>query len=261
MTTIKNPFLMAGIGLHSGERVKLFFRPALPGSGIYFLWEGKKVAALACNVIDTRRGTSLDGVAVVEHLLSAAYGLGIADLEVEIEGNELPALDGSALPYVEAFENAGLAGEKAPKNIYSVASPVKVSAGEAFLEALPYRGFRINFMVDFQGIGLQMFSFDSGKQSYRKEIAPARTFGYLEEYEALRARGRARGAAAENALIISKAGYVNPPRFPDEVVRHKILDLIGDLALLGRPLQAEINAGKSGHKLNLELVRRLLNYG
>jgi UDP-3-O-[3-hydroxymyristoyl] N-acetylglucosamine deacetylase len=261
MTTINNPFVMEGVGLHSGEKVKLFFRPAPPDSGVCFLRAGKKIAALAHNVIDTRRGTSLDGVATVEHLLSAAYGIGLTDLEVEVEGHELPALDGSSLPYVEAFENAGINRSGAPGNILSLPSSIKIIEGDALLEAVPCRGFRIHFMVDFEGIGEQKFSFEPGKQSYKAEIAPARTFGYFEEYQNLKSRGLAQGASLENALVIGKEGYLNAPRFPDELVRHKILDLIGDLSLLGRPLQAEINAVKSGHKLNIELVRRVVRHG
>ncbi len=256
--TISNPFRLSGSGLHSGQESLLFFSPAPANSGIYFIKEGRKIPALVEQVRETRRGTSLDGIAVTEHLLSAIFGIGIDNLQIEIKGDELPAMDGSALPYVEALLHAGITEQKELKNPLIIEQPIKVVEDAASLELLPYRGFKIDFMVDFPGIGKQHCSFDSQKGNFKKEIAPARTFGYIEEYELLKQQGLARGASFENALILGKDGYINTPRFPDEIVRHKILDLIGDLALLGQPLQAEIRASKSGHKLNIELIRRLL---
>lgn len=245
-----------GTGLHSGRPVTVAIKPAAPGSGIVFVREGKKIPATIEHLKETRRGTTLEGLAVVEHFLSAAYGMGVYDLEIEVEGGELPALDGSALPWVEALEKLEVRNSKL--EIRKLKGPVKVAEGDASLEALPYHGFKVNFMVDFKRIGRQEFTFDAQKQNYKESIAPARTFGYLEEYESLKARGLALGASLENALVLNRNGYVNQPRFPDEVVRHKILDLIGDLALLGCPLDAEIKAVRSGHKLNAELVRRIL---
>jgi len=256
--TISQAFSLDGIGLHSGKQVKLKINPASPDSGIYFLRDGKKIPATINYLKETRRGTSLDGIAVVEHFLSAAYGLGIDNLEVEIMGPELPAMDGSSLPYVEALEKAGFKEQNQVKPFIEIKSPIKVVDGDSSLEVIPSSGFKVNFMVDFAGAGVQSFTFDAGRQSYKKEIAPARTFGYLDEYELLKEKGLALGASLENALVLGKDGYVNQPRFPDEVVRHKILDLIGDLALLSRPLHADFYAVKSGHKLNAELVRRLL---
>lgn len=256
--TIAGPFSLSGLGLHSGEKTSLLFKPAEVNAGIVFYKAGLKIPATVSQVIDTSRGTSLNGVAVVEHLLSALSGLGIDNLEIHLTGNELPALDGSALPYIKAFENAGIMDQASPKKLLVLSSPLKVISGNSSLEATPYRGFRVNFMVDFQGVGAQTFSFDFASQNYRQEIAPARTFGYLEEYEALKAQGLARGASIENALILGKSGFVTQPRFSDEVVRHKILDLIGDLSLLGQPLQAEITGVKSGHQLNIELVRKII---
>ena len=257
--TIQRPFSLSGVGLHSGKEAKITFSPAPPNSGIIFVKEGRKIPATIHNLKETRRGTALDGIAVVEHLLSAVYGLGLDNLEIEIAGEEAPALDGSALPYAAALEKAGIIEQKAPKTYREILTPVKIIEGAASLEALPSHGFNVNFMVNFEGVGEQKFTFDSEKQSYKKEIAPARTFGYFDEYESLKERGLARGASPENALILGKEGCINCPRFPDEVVRHKISDLIGDLALLGQPLRAEILAVKSGHKLNAELVRRILS--
>jgi len=256
--TIKRPFSLEGIGLHSGKAARIAVSPAAPNSGINFIRQGRKIPASIHHLKETRRGTALEGISVVEHFLSAAYGLGIDNLEAELLGDELPALDGSSLPYVEAFEKAGFLEQKEIKKFIALKSPIKIIDGGASLEAFPSRGFKIHFMVDFPAVGVQRLSFDAEKQSYKEEIAPARTFGYLEEYELLKEKGLALGASFENALVLGKDGYINQPRFPDEAVRHKILDLIGDLSLAGNPLHAEIYAVKSGHKLNAEMARRLL---
>ena len=247
---------VAGIGLHSGKPVKVKISAAPAGSGIVFIRAGERIPATIAQLKDTRRGTSLKGIAVVEHFLSAAYGIGAYDLEVEVVGDELPALDGSALPWAEAIEKAESRTQNTEHR--TLKRPIKLNDGKASLEALPHDGFRVEFMVNFKGIGEQFFVFDAEKQSYIKEIAPARTFGYLEETEELKRQGLALGASTENALVLSVNGYVNQPRFADEPVRHKILDLIGDLALLGRPLRAAIRAVCSGHKMNTDLVRLLL---
>jgi UDP-3-O-[3-hydroxymyristoyl] N-acetylglucosamine deacetylase len=245
-----------GLGLHSGKPARATIRSAPPGSGIVFIHKGKKIPATIDHLKETNRGTTLEGVAVVEHFLSAAYGIGAYDLEVEVDGDELPALDGSALPWVDALEKVG--HWTLDVGHFELVQPIKITDGLSSIEAVPYNGFKVDFMVNFEGIGPQEFTFDAERQNYKKEIAPARTFGYLEEYESLKARGLALGASYENALVLNKKGHVNDPRFPDEVVRHKISDLIGDLALLGRPLKARIKAVRSGHKLNAELVRRIL---
>jgi len=256
--TIKNSFQLSGVGIHSGKGVSLSVSPAPADSGVIFTKKGKKIPALAANVEETRRGTTLGGIAVVEHLLAAIAGLQIDNLHIEVVGNELPALDGSALPYVRALKNAGITEQNAARNYLTLASPLKVTDGEAAIEALPFHGFKVHFMVNFPGVGEQARSFDLQQGDFEKDIAPARTFGYIEEYELLKEQGLGRGAGFENALVLGKDGYVNTPRFPDEPVRHKILDLLGDFALLGRPLQAEIKAHKSGHNLNVELIRRIL---
>jgi UDP-3-O-acyl N-acetylglucosamine deacetylase len=255
--TIKNPSRLSGPGIHSGRDSALLFSPAPANAGVFFIKKGKKVPARVAQVKETRRGTSLDGIAVTEHLLAAVYALGIDNLEIKVAGEELPALDGSALPYLDALEKCGNVEQELPKDLLVIDRPIRVSDGEASLEAVPYRGFKLDFMVNFAGAGEQRCSFDLQKGDFRKEIAPARTFGYIEEYELLKEQGLARGASLDNALVLGKDGYINTPRFKDEPVRHKILDLIGDLALLGRPLLAEIKAVRSGHKLNIELVRRL----
>jgi len=255
MSRLPDPNLVEGIGLHSGQPVKVAVSRGLPGVGVSFVHLGKTVPALAENVTQTERGTSLSGIAVVEHFLSAAFGGHYYDLVASVEGNELPALDGSALPWVKVFEK--VASQASPPPIWALKKPLTVEDGGARIEASPYRGFKVDFMIKFKGIGEQRFVFDADKQDYKKEIAPARTFGFLEEIDSLRTKGLALGASAENALVLSAGGFVNEPRFPDEPVRHKILDLIGDLALFGRPLHAEIKAVMSGHKLNIALARLL----
>ena len=252
-TTVRKSIKLSGIGLHTGGAVQITISPAPGNSGIVLIKNGQTIPATVDQVKETIRGTTLKGVTVTEHLLAAAAGLGLDNLKIEVSGDELPALDGSALPYVEALEQAGIVEQAEPKNFFVLDQPIKLSN----LEALPFNGFKVNFMVDFPGVGPQSYSFELSPEAFKKEIAPARTFGYLEEYDSLKQRGLARGASLENALVLGKNGYVNPPRFPDELVRHKILDLIGDLALLGRPLKAEIKANKSGHKQNIELVKRL----
>ncbi|NQT29927.1 MAG: UDP-3-O-[3-hydroxymyristoyl] N-acetylglucosamine deacetylase [Candidatus Saganbacteria bacterium] len=257
--TIASPVPFCGIGLHSGKNVSLLISPASPNAGVYFIKQGKKVPALANCVSQTKRGTTLGGICVVEHLLSAVYALGLDNLQIEIDGDEVPALDGSALPFVLGLAAAGIVEQNTEKAPLFLSRPITLTQGEASLSALPHHGFKIDFMVDFPFVGEQSFGFCLEEESYKKEIAPARTVGYLEEYEDLKKEGLAQGASLENALVISKKGYVNQPRFRNEVVRHKILDLIGDLSLSGRPLRAHIFAIKSGHKLNIELVRRILN--
>jgi UDP-3-O-[3-hydroxymyristoyl] N-acetylglucosamine deacetylase len=256
--TISQPFTLSGIGIHSGKDTTVKVSPAPADHGIIFLKNNKKVPAQVGRVKKTKRGTSLDGIAVTEHFLAAAYGLGLDNLAVEVRGDELPILDGSALPLAEAFEQAGIIEQAAEKQPLSTYQPINLKDGDASLEVRPYRGFKVDFMVDFPVAGESRLSFDLIQWDFKKEIAPARTFGYIEEYELLKQQGLGLGASMENALVLSRDGYLNTPRFKDELVRHKILDLLGDLALLGRPIEAEIKAVRSGHKLNIELVRRLV---
>jgi UDP-3-O-[3-hydroxymyristoyl] N-acetylglucosamine deacetylase len=248
----RNRVRLEGIGLHSGHPVAAILSPGQDGTGITI----NGTPALLANVTSTNRATTIGGVALVEHLLSAAYGLGRYDLEVTVEGGELPALDGSALPWVEALEKLKI--QKSKVKTIELQKPIKVEENGASIEAYPADGFSVDFMVEFEGLGLQKFVFNAQNMSYKAEIAPARTFGYLEEHEALKGQGLGLGASADNALVLTKQGYAGTPRFPDEPVRHTILDLVGDLALLGRPLKARIIADRSGHKLNAELTRRIL---
>ncbi|MCX5750243.1 MAG: UDP-3-O-acyl-N-acetylglucosamine deacetylase [Candidatus Saganbacteria bacterium] len=265
--TIKNCFSFSGIGIHSGNACSMQVLPAKAGTGICFIVTDAsppvEIPASPSYIVKKSRETSLakDDIEIrtVEHFLAAAHGLGIDNLIIEITGRELPTVDGSALPFVEAFQKAGIVVLDYPKKVFMVHSSIAIENddGEASLIILPFTHFRISCFVDFPVIGCQFFSFDSEKHSFEKEIAPARTFGYAEEIEALKEKGLAKGASLENALGINKDGYMNPPRFPNEPVRHKILDLFGDLALLNGYIKGHIIAIKSGHKLNLELMERL----
>lgn len=259
--SIKRPFELEGITLHSGAQSKILFRPSPPDSGRLFIKGDQKIPALVDRVTDTRRGTTLGNIAVVEHLLAALSGLGIDNIEIELEGDEVPVMDGSALPFVEAFLKVGLVDQGEPRNFLILKNPILIDKGETSLEAAPDNRLVVDFMVNFPGIEPQRLVFDQETNDFCREIAPARTFGYLEDYEALKNSGLAHGASYENALVLGKDGYKSKPRFPDEVVRHKVLDLIGDLALIGRPLHARVTAKRSGHKLNVELVRRILTNG
>jgi len=205
--TISKSFSLSGVGIHSGQETTVTISPAAANSGIFFLKGSKKIPALAGEVRNTKRGTTLQDLAVTEHLLAAAFGLGIDNLAIEVAGDELPIMDGSALPFATSFKQVGITEQKEQKNILKVEQPIKLVDGNSSLEALPYHGFRVDFMVNFVGVGEQKLSFDSQQNSFSKEIAPARTFGYLEEYEDLKKQGLAKGASFENALVLGKDGY------------------------------------------------------
>lgn len=251
--TIANKICLSGISLHHGLQSKITFLPSNE-LGIVFLFKGKRIPALAEYATDTTRGTSLGEVHVVEHVLSAIKGLGIDCILIELSANEPPAMDGSALPFVEALQLAKIKHLDFEKPNLAIERPIEISDNNSSLLVLPYNGFKVNFMVNFSIIGAQEFEYESG---YVEQIAPARTFGYKEELDALKAAGRAFGASLETALGIDSKGYMNKPRFDNEPVRHKILDLIGDFALIGCDIKAHIIANKSGHKLNVEMARKI----
>lgn len=259
--TIASPFKLSGPTLHSGQETTITCSPAPVDSGINFVKQGKTIRATINNLSATKRSTALAGIAVTEHLLSAIYALEIDNISVAVQGDEIPILDGSAKPFVDAILGVGILNQSASKQPIILKSPIKISEDLTSLEALPYHGFSLTFMVNFPSVGEQKLRFDLESGNYAAEIAPARTFGYIEEIEALKQQGLGRGASLDNALVLSQTGYLNQPRFKDELVRHKILDLIGDLALLGKPLKAQIIGCMSGHKLNSELVRRILANG
>jgi UDP-3-O-[3-hydroxymyristoyl] N-acetylglucosamine deacetylase len=265
--TIAAPLEFAGVGLHSGAPVTMRLLPAAAGSGIVFRrtdLDNFEIPATGRNVAKVSYATSLmrQGVLIstTEHLLSAFIGMGMDNAIVEIDNLELPILDGSALPYVEAFHRVGIRTQRRRREALRVLQPVEVREGDKFIGVYPGTGYRISYTIDFPApIGQQQTCVDLAAETYGSEIAGARTFGYKADERKLRDMGLIRGASAENAIILSESGPVNGPlRFPDEYVRHKVLDLIGDLALAGRRLEGHVVAERAGHAMHTALVARLL---
>jgi len=261
---------ISGVGLHTGERVTVRAKPAEPGTGIVFVrTDVPGYARIPCSVAartHSQRRTALRHgdveVHTVEHLVSAAIGLGLDNLEIEVDGEEMPGMDGSARPFVELLQEAGAHDQELPCKEIVVTEPVEVSQGEASLVALPYpQGLRISYTLDYPVPTLpsMYYSVEVTQDRFVSEIAPARTFCLRREAEMLLAAGLGKGANTDNTVVMDDDGSVEGElRFPDEPVRHKILDLIGDLALLGAPLRAHIIAVKSGHELNAALAERIV---
>ncbi len=270
--TLKNATRTTGVGLHTGVRVEMGLRPAPPDTGVVFfrtdLDDTTGVAAAASNVGDTRLSSTLSSgrvsVSTVEHLMSALAGLGIDNVYVDVAGPELPIMDGSAGPFVFLLQSAGLAEQPAPKRYVRVLAPVEVRDGDKWARFEPFDGYRLDFTVDFPhpvfGSENRNVVVDFAQHSYAKEVARARTFGFMQDVEAMRAAGLGLGGSLQNAVVLDDFGVLNSEglRFDNEFVRHKVLDAIGDLYLLGHPLIGQYTAYKSGHGLNNLLVRALL---
>ena len=270
--TLKDSIRATGIGLHSGAKVFMNLRPAPPNTGIVFrrldLPEPVDVPANALSVTDTMLGTTLERggvkVSTVEHLLSAMAGLGIDNAFVELTAAEVPIMDGSAAPFVFLLQTAGIEEQKAPKRFVRVLKPVKVTDGDKWAILRPYNGFKVNFEIDFDHPVLkkhrQTMSLDFSTTAFLKEISRARTFGFLRDLETLRAKDLTLGGGLDNAIVMDDYRVLNEDglRFRDEFVRHKVLDAVGDLYLLGYSLIGEFVGFKSGHRLNNQLVRAML---
>ena len=270
--TLKNPIKTTGVGLHTGSRVDLALRPAMPDTGIVFhrVESGRTVdiPATAENVGDTRLSSTLkrDGasIATVEHLMSALAGLGIDNLHVDVAGPEVPILDGSAAPFVFLLQSAGIVEQDAPKRYLRIIAPVEVADGDKWARFEPHNGFRLDFTIDFPhpvfGSENRHAVIDFAQNSYVKEVARARTFGFMQDVEALRAAGLILGGSLQNAVVLDDFSVLNTEglRYDNEFVKHKVLDAIGDLYLLGHPLIGQYTAHKSGHALNNALARALL---
>jgi UDP-3-O-[3-hydroxymyristoyl] N-acetylglucosamine deacetylase len=259
--TLDSPVICSGIGIHTGQISKLEILPAEEDSGIVFVKDGIKVSALAANVTGTSRGTSLSGISTVEHLLSAINGLGITNAVISIEGDEPPIFDGSSKEYVALFKSAGIHTQDKDTKRISPSDKIIVGDANSFVSIEPSDRLIVEATIDYADkfIGKQTALFDSSKDDYGNNVAPARTFGHMSELKALQEAGLAKGASAENAIAILDNGFSSPLRFPDELARHKILDIIGDIALAGMPVIGKISSYRAGHRLNIELVRRLLN--
>jgi UDP-3-O-[3-hydroxymyristoyl] N-acetylglucosamine deacetylase len=265
--TVAEPLELSGVGLHSGAPVTMRLLPAPAGSGIVFRrtdLDNFEIPAIGRNVAKVSYATSLmrQGVLIstTEHLLSALIGMGVDNVIVELDNLELPILDGSALPYVEAIQRVGIREQRRKREALRVLHPVEVREGEKFIGVYPGAGYKIDYTIDFPApIGQQKTCIDLAAETYGSEIAPARTFGYKTDERKLRDMGLIRGASAENAIILNERGPENGPlRFADEYVRHKVLDLIGDLALAGRRLEGHVVAVRAGHAMHTAFVSRLM---
>ena len=257
-----------GVGLHTAVHSRLRFAPAPPDTGIVFRrvdLDGFKVEAHVRNVARVSYATSLmkQGVllSTTEHVLAALYACGVDNVFVEIDALELPILDGSAQPFIKMLERAGLRRQRRKRTYLRVVKPLEVTDNGRTIGIYPGDRFRVRCFVDYAHpkVGRQEVQLDVNRATFSKELATARTFGFMSDFDGLRAMGLIRGGSLENAIVLSADDILNGPvRFPDEFVRHKALDLIGDLALIGKPLKATVVAHKAGHALHTQLVTRLL---
>jgi UDP-3-O-[3-hydroxymyristoyl] N-acetylglucosamine deacetylase len=274
--TLKSLTRAVGVGLHSGQRVELTLRPAAPDTGIVFrrvdLPEPVDIAVSAQAVSDTRLASTLANgdakVHTVEHLMSACAGLGVDNLYVDITAEEVPILDGSAASFVFLLQSAGIELQNAPRRFIRITRPVEVREGsgatEKWARLEPYEGYQLSFEIDFDHPAVdatgQRVVFDISTGSYSKDIARARTFGFTKDVEMMRANGLALGGGLDNAIVMDDFKVLNAEglRYDDEFVKHKILDAMGDLYLIGKPFLARYSARRSGHALNNLLLREVL---
>ncbi|HAU10336.1 MAG: UDP-3-O-[3-hydroxymyristoyl] N-acetylglucosamine deacetylase [Acidiferrobacteraceae bacterium] len=270
--TLKNVIRATGVGLHTGEKVFLTLRPAAVNTGVVFRRIDLKpvvdVEAILDNVSNTRMSTTLerDGVRIstVEHLMSAFAGLGIDNVFVDLTAAEVPIMDGSAGPFVFLIESAGIEEQRAPKQFIRIKQSVEIRDGDKWAKFDPYDGFKVDLTIDFDHPAVQSSqqhaSIDFLESSFIKDVSRARTFGFLDEVEALQEAGLARGGSLDNAIVMDAFHILNDEglRYRDEFVKHKILDAVGDLYLLGHLLVGAFSAHKSGHSMNNRLLRRLL---
>ena len=265
--TIRRAVSTSGVGIHRGEPCGLQLRPAPPYTGVVFIraGSGMEIPARAENAHDLEMATSLsrDGVqaGTVEHLVAALAGVGVTNAFVELDGPEVPILDGSALPFVELIDRAGIEDQGVSLAEIRLKRPIRAGDADRFIEMQPGRGLEVDYEIDFRSsaIGRQRFAGRLTARRFAADVAPARTFGFVEEVESLRRRGLARGGTLENCVVVDGDRVVSGRlRFPDEFVRHKVLDLVGDLALLEYPLHARIVARKAGHALHVAAIQMLL---
>lgn len=266
--TINTNVSITGIGLHSGIYTTVELHPAAAGNGIAFVrsdLHGLRIPALQASTTALEYATTVgkDDVQIgtVEHLLSAIMACGITDVDIHIDGPEVPIIDGSALPFMHLIDAAGVRELDAEVPVLRVREPVELVEGDRSIRIVPANRLIIRYKIDFNHpvIGRESFHFDFGHDNFLRKIAPARTFGFMRDVERLRAAGLARGGSVENAVVLDDRGVVNGPlRFKDEFVRHKILDLVGDLALIGRPIAGEITAHKAGHAMHSRFVAKIL---
>jgi UDP-3-O-[3-hydroxymyristoyl] N-acetylglucosamine deacetylase len=266
--TVRSAVGCSGVGLHSGAPVNLKILPAPAGTGIVFRrtdLDGFPIEASGRNIARVSYATSLmkKGVLIstTEHLLSAFTGMGIDNATVELDNLELPILDGSATPFVEMIQRAGIRRQRKTRTYLRIVREIEMREGDKFIAVYPADVYSVSYSINFPHpkIGKQTFRVSLTNGNYLEEIAPARTFGFLHEADAMRQQGLIRGASMENAVVLDREKVLNPPlRFSDEFVRHKVLDLIGDLSLLGKQVLGAIVADRAGHAMHTALVSRIL---
>lgn len=270
--TLRTQVKTTGVGLHSGAKVEMTLRPAAAGTGILFrridLDPPVDIPVDPYKVTDTRLCSALTmgdaKVATVEHLMSALAGLGIDNIVIDLTGPEVPILDGSAAPFVFLLQSAGIEELNAPKQFVRILEPIEVREGDKWVRLSPYDGFRIDFTIDFDHPVFeqsgQVVSVDFDNTSYIREVARARTFGFMHEVEMLRNSNLALGGSLDNAIVMDEYRVLNADglRYDDEFVKHKVLDAIGDFYMIGKPIIGRLEAHKSGHALNNQLLRALM---
>lgn len=268
--TLKKEISLKGIGLHSGEKVTLRLKPAQDGTGIVFrrvdLPGSPDIPAFAANVVNTTLATVIGvgeaTVSTVEHCIAALFAMGVDNVVVEVDGPELPILDGSAQEYVKAINKAGLLEQSMVRRIIRIEKPIRIEDGDKFSILRPMDGFRITYSIDFaDGFpGEQHYMMDVTPANFSERLSRARTFGFVRDIEMLQKIGKARGASMENAVALDGGKVLNPEglRMPDEMVRHKMLDAVGDMALAGSRIQGHLIVHKGGHELHRRLVMALL---
>lgn len=265
--TIKKEVLFSGIGVHSGKQVELWLKPSSSGEIIFrridldnseFHLDPKKIEAKNCSMLVTKKGR----IQTLEHFMAVLFMLGVDSLIIELNGEEIPIVDGSAFPFVEAILKAGIKPLQEKKKSIKILKPFVIQEEDALISVVPDSDFKITYLIEYDhpAIESQELSLSINKENFIKQIAPARTFGFLKDVPALRAQGLTLGGSLENAIVLDEKNIINGPlRFPDEFVRHKILDFIGDLFLLNSSIIGHFKAHKAGHSLHLKAVHFILD--
>lgn len=267
-STLVRAISLSGIGIHTGKPVTLNINPAPADMGIVFQLKGSAelIPAVLARMVGTELAVAVGdkngaSVSTIEHLMAAFSALGVDNALIDIDAGEIPILDGSAMPFVEAIDEAGIITQAAPRKFIEVLKPVRIDNGSQWAELLPYDGFRLDIDIDFShaAISRQRLILDVTPHSFRNEIASARTFGFMRDAEQLRAAGFSLGASMHNTVVLGDEGVLNEGglRYADEFVRHKALDAVGDLALAGLPLRALYRSYRGGHKLNAGILNAL----
>lgn len=261
-TTVNNNIEISGIGLHTGKESRIIISPSCPNSGIVFNFNGREIIEAKVDLVtSTNRGTILGSnghsLYTVEHILSALNGMEVDNAEITVYGDEIPSCDGSAKVFVEKIKEAGITITDTKREVIDLPEPIWIINGEKSITAIPSERLSIYYMIEFPRIGKQWIFYEHSIKNYEANIAPARTFGFEEEIESLLSSGLAKGGSYLNSVIVGKNGYSTSLRYSDEFVRHKLLDLMGDLYLLGKRINATIIVVKGGHNLHIELVKKI----